>query len=107
MTAFLLKEQITDNVYATIAGLKIETQDINDGHLNIAAEGIFTGNAAEQTAIDRALARNARPYELSFETGNRVRGKFRIASLFYRGTNNGERRYQIFLASVGRVETVQ
>jgi predicted secreted protein len=100
MTAFLLKEQIAPDTYQTIAGLKVAYEDIDDGHIHLVATGIFTGTRAENIVIDRALSKCARHYELSFETGRVTRGKFRIATLRYRGDLNGERRYEIGL--VGR-----
>jgi predicted secreted protein len=100
MTAVLLKEQIAPNTYQTIAGLKVAYEDIDDGHIHLVANGIFTGTRAENDAIDLALSRAKRSFELSFETGRVTRGKFRIATLRYRGTHNGERNYEIGL--VGR-----
>jgi predicted secreted protein len=45
-------------------------------------------------------------YELSFESGDRMRGKFLVARLDYAGDFNGERSYTLALESSGEVVTL-
>ena len=50
-----------------------------------------------------ALAGTVRPYELSFEDGARMRGRFLVQRLDYAGDFNGERTYALQLESSGAV----
>ena len=45
-------------------------------------------------------------YELSFESGERLRGKFLVARLDYAGDFNGERNYTLALESSGPVTSL-
>lgn len=107
MSAFLLKQHISDKTYATIAGLRVVREKIEPDNLDITAKGIFVGSAAENQLKSAALAGHKQPYELSFDCGRRVRADFIISSLSYAGDFNGERNYEIRLASCGAVETLQ
>jgi predicted secreted protein len=123
-TAFLLKVSIGNDAYATVAGLKTTTLKINGEatptpgtisgwrelmsgatrSLDIAASGIFTGSSAETQIKSAALAGSVEDYELSFESGEQLRGRFLITRLEYAGDYNGERNYTIALASSGEVK---
>ncbi len=50
-----------------------------------------------------ALAGTIDHYELSFESGERMRGRFLVARLDYAGDYNGERNYTLNLESSGAV----
>jgi TP901-1 family phage major tail protein len=123
-TAFLLKigGELKDG-YATIAGLKTQKLAISGDPVAldpqrgwrdllagagvrsvfIAASGIFTGSAGEKLAREKALSGFVDAYELSFESGERLRGRFMITRLEYAGDFNGERNYSIALESSGEV----
>jgi predicted secreted protein len=45
-------------------------------------------------------------YELSFEGGEQLRGKFLVARLDYAGDFNGERSYTLALESSGQVTSL-
>lgn len=45
-------------------------------------------------------------YELSFESGERMRGRFLVTRLDYAGDYNGERNYAISLESSGAVTSL-
>jgi predicted secreted protein len=45
-------------------------------------------------------------YELSFESGERMRGRFLVTRLDYAGDYNGERTYTLALESSGAVAAV-
>ncbi len=59
------------------------------------ASGIFTGSAAETRIKANALAGLIDDYELSFESGERMRGRFLLTRLDYAGDYNGERTYAL------------
>ncbi len=125
--AFLLK--IADGeappVYRTVAGLRttqlaitgetvtITTKDsggwrdllsgAGTRQVAVSAAGIFLGSAAESQLQTSALAGTLADYELSFEDGAKLRGKFLIAKLEYAGDFNGERNYTLALESSGAV----
>lgn len=128
-SAFLLKigsgsggEAVT---YATVAGLKTTQLAINGDPIaithkgsggwrellsgagirsvSVAASGIFTGSAAEVDMRSLALTGELENYELSFESGERMRGKFLVTRLEYAGDFNGERNYTLALESSGQV----
>ena len=129
-SAFLLK--IADGAqppaYATVAGLRATHvtvtcdtivvthkdsggwRDLLSGagvrSVSVAASGIFTGSAAEQQLRSLALAGQVAPYELSFESGERMRGEFLVARLEYSGDFNGERNYTLGLESSGEVASL-
>ena len=71
--------------------------------VSVSAAGIFLGSAAENQIRDHALAGTIADYELSFEDGARMRGKFLIQRLDYSGDFNGERNYTLALESSGAV----
>lgn len=126
-SAFLLK--IGDGgsplAYATIAGLRTTQLSINGEGVNITSKdsggwrellsgagvrsvsvsgaGIFTGSAAEAKLRGHALSGVIDDYELSFEGGERMRGRFLVNRLDYAGDYNGERSYTLALESSGPV----
>ncbi|QPQ56077.1 phage major tail protein, TP901-1 family [Allosphingosinicella flava] len=71
--------------------------------VSVAASGIFTGSAAELRVKGHALTGTIDDYELSFESGERLRGKFLVTRLDYSGDYNGERNYTLSLESAGAV----
>ena len=126
-SAFLLKvgDGATPPVFATVAGLRTTQLSVNGEAVNItskdsggwrellsgagvrsvsvAGSGIFTGSAAETRIKANALAGLIDDYELSFESGERMRGRFLLTRLDYAGDHNGERTYALALESSGAV----
>jgi TP901-1 family phage major tail protein len=126
-SAFLLKvgDGATPPVFATVAGLRTTQLSVNGEAVNItskdsdgwrellsgagvrsvsvAGSGIFTGSAAETRIKANALAGLIDDYELSFESGERMRGRFLLTRLDYAGDHNGERSYALALESSGAV----
>ena|ERR1044072_4470022 len=126
-SAFLLKvgDGGTPPVYATVAGMRTTQLSINGEAVNVtskdsggwrellsgagmrsvavSASGIFTGSAAETRIKANALAGLIDDYELSFESGERLRGRFLLTRLDYAGDYNGERSYALALESSGAV----
>ena len=125
--AFLLK--ISDGAvtpaYQTVAGLRTTQMSINSDtvvitskdsggwrellsgagvrSVSVSAAGIFLGSAAETKIRTNAMAGTLDDYELSFEDGAKLRGKFLIQRLDYAGDFNGERNYTMQLESSGEV----
>lgn len=126
-SAFLLKVSngAGTPVYETVAGLRTTQMSINGDAVNVTSKdsggwrellsgagvrsvsasgaGLFTGSAAELRIKNNALAGLIDDYELSFESGERVRGKFLVTRLDYAGDYNGERSYTMSLESSGPV----
>jgi TP901-1 family phage major tail protein len=126
-SAFLLKvgDGGTPATYATVAGLRTTQLSINGEavvitskdsggwrellsgagvrSVSVAGAGIFTGSAAETRLKSNALAGLLDEYELSFESGERLRGRFLLTKLDYSGDFNGERNYTLALESSGAV----
>jgi len=127
-SAFLLK--ISDGAvpvpaYVTVAGLRTTQMAINGEAVNVttkdsggwrellsgagvrsvsvSAAGIFTGSVAETQLRGAALNGTIAAYELSFESGERMRGRFLVTRLDYAGDYNGERSYAMNLESSGAV----
>ncbi|HTU11433.1 MAG TPA: phage major tail protein, TP901-1 family [Allosphingosinicella sp.] len=71
--------------------------------VSVAGSGIFTGSAAEGRLKANALAGLIDDYELSFESGEMLRGRFLVIRLDYAGDHNGERTYALNLESSGAV----
>jgi TP901-1 family phage major tail protein len=71
--------------------------------VSVSAAGIFLGSAAEAQVRANALAGTLDDYELSFEDGERLRGRFLVQRLDYAGDFNGERNYTLQLESSGQV----
>jgi TP901-1 family phage major tail protein len=129
-SAFLLKvgDGGAPPVYATIAGMRTTQMSVNGEAVNVtskesggwrellsgagvrsvsvAASGIFTGSAAEARIKANALSGAIDDYELSFESGERMRGRFLLVRLDYAGDYNGERTYALALESSGAVVPV-
>ena len=126
-SAFLLKvgNGATPPVYATVAGLRTTQLTIagetvvitNKGSggwrellsgagvraVSVSGAGVFTGSAAELRLKDKALAGALDDFELSFESGERLQGRFLVSRLDYAGDFNGERNYTLSLESSGAV----
>src|SRR5918998_6378254 len=126
-SAFLLKVGNDANppVFSTVAGMRTTQMSVNGEAVNItskdsgawrellsgagvrsvsvAASGIFTGSAAETRLKTNALTGLVDDYELSFESGERMRGRFLVTRLDYAGDYNGERNYALSLESSGAV----
>lgn len=129
-SAFLLKvgNGAEPPVFATVAGMRTTQMSVNGEAVNVthkdsggwrellsgagvrsvsvAASGIFTGSAAETRVKANALAGLTDDYELSFESGERLRGRFLVTRLDYSGDYNGERNYALSLESSGAVVTL-
>lgn len=112
-------------VYATIAGLRTTQLSVSGEAVNVtnkdsggwrellagagvrgvsvSAAGIFTGSAAETRIRSHALNGAIDDYELSFESGERMQGRFLVTRLDYAGDYNGERNYTLSLESSGPV----
>ena len=126
-SAFLLKigNGGQPPAYATVAGMRTTQMSVNGEAVNVtnkdsggwrellsgagvrsvsvAGSGIFTGSAAEGRLKVNALAGTIDDYELSFESGERMRGRFLVTRLDYAGDYNGERNYSLSLESSGEV----
>ena len=126
-SAFLLKigDGATPPVFTTIAGLRttqlsIAGEPVVITHkgsggwrellsgagvrsVSVSAAGVFTGSAAEVRIKVSALSGVLDDYELSFESGERLRGRFLVTRLDYAGDFNGERSYTLALESSGAV----
>lgn len=129
-SAFLLKvgNGAAPPAYATIAGMRTTQMSVNGEAVNVtskdsggwrellsgagvrsvsvAAAGIFTGSVAETRIKSNALGAALDDYELSFESGERLRGRFLVTRLDYSGDHNGERTYSLSLESSGAVAAV-
>jgi TP901-1 family phage major tail protein len=126
-SAFLLKigDGAAPPVYATVAGMRTTQMSVNGEAVNVTTKdsggwrdllsgagvrfvsvsgsGIFTGSAGEARIKAQALAGAIDDYELSFEGGERLRGRFLVTRLDYAGDYNGERSYALTLESSGPV----
>lgn len=129
-SAFLLKvgNGAEPPVFATVAGMRTTQMSVNGEAVNVtskdsgawrellsgagvrsvsvAASGIFTGSDAEVRVKANALAGLIDDYELSFESGERMRGRFLVTRLDYAGDYNGERNYALNLESSGPVASL-
>ena len=125
--AFLLKigDGATPPAYQTVAGLRTTQMAINGDpvvvthkdsggwrellsgagtrSVSVGAAGIFLGSAAEAAIRAHALAGTIDQFELSFEDGEKLRGRFLVQRLDYAGDFNGERTYTLQLESSGPV----
>lgn len=126
-SAFLLKisDGETPAVYQTVAGLRTTQMSVTGDtvvitskdsggwrellsgagvrSVSVSAAGIFLGSAAEAQIRANALAGTLDDYELSFEDGEKLHGRFLIQRLDYAGDFNGERNYTMQLESSGEV----
>ncbi len=129
-SAFLLKvgDGGSPPVFATVAGMRTTQMSVNGEAVNVTSKdsggwrellsgagvrsvsvsgsGIFTGSAAETRLKANALAGLIDDYELSFESGARMRGRFLLTRLDYAGDYNGERTYAVSLESSGAVADI-
>ena len=129
-SAFLLKvgDGAAPPVFSTVAGMRTTQLSVNGEAVNVtskdsggwrellsgagvrsvsvAASGIFTGSAAEARLRGNAIAGLLDDYELSFESGERMQGRFLVMRLDYAGDYNGERTYSLSLESSGEVASL-
>ncbi len=125
--AFLLKigDGGSPATYDTVAGLRTTQMSVNGDtvvvthkgsggwrellsgagtrSVSVSASGIFLGSDAESAVRTHALAGTLDDYELSFEDGAKMRGRFLVQRLDYAGDFNGERTYALQLESSGAV----
>ncbi|UOR08980.1 phage major tail protein, TP901-1 family [Qipengyuania flava] len=125
--AFLLKigDGGSPATYDTVAGLRTTQMSVNGDtvvvthkgsggwrellsgagtrSVSVSASGIFLGSDAESAVRTHALAGTLDEYELSFEDGAKMRGRFLVQRLDYAGDFNGERTYALQLESSGAV----
>ncbi|MFN4020660.1 MAG: phage tail tube protein [Erythrobacter sp.] len=126
-SAFLLKisDGASPPAYQTVAGLRTTQMSITGDtvvvthkgsggwrdllsgagtrSVSVSAAGIFLGSSAESAVRAHALAGTLDDYELSFEGGEKLRGRFLVQRLDYAGDFNGERSYTLQLESSGPV----
>jgi len=126
-SAFLLKvgDGAATPAYTTIAGLRTTQLSVNADtvvvtnkgsggwrellsgagvrSVSLSGAGVFSGTAAEARVKASALAGILDDYQVSFESGERLTGKFLITRLDYAGDFNGERTYTLALESSGAV----
>ncbi len=126
-SAFLLKigDGATPPTYTTVAGLRTTQLSIkgetivitNKGSggwrdllsgagvrsVSVAAAGVFMGSSAEARMKANALSGILDDYQLSFESGGTMTGKFLVTKLDYAGDFQNERSYTLALESSGAV----
>jgi len=126
-SAFLLKigDGAASPQFTTVAGMRTTQMQINGEpvvvtnkgsggwrellsgtgvrSVSVAGSGIFTGSAAEVRLKGHALGGVIEDYQVSFESGERVTGRFLVTRLDYAGDFNGERTYTLALESSGPV----
>ena len=126
-SAFLLKisNGASPAVYQTVAGLRTTQMSIAGDavvitskdcvgwrellsgagvrSVSVSAAGIFLGSAAEAQVRANAMNGTLDDYELSFEGGEKLYGRFLVQKLDYSGDFNGERNYTLSLESSGAV----
>jgi len=71
----------------------------------LSGSGVFTGSVAEARVKANALSGVVDDYQVAFESGETVTGRFLISRLDYAGDFNGERTYTMALESSGPVVT--
>jgi len=128
-SAFLLKigDGATPPAFTTIAGLRTTQLAINSDtvvitnkgsggwrellsnagfrSVSLSGAGVFNGSAAEARVKANALSGTIDSYQVTFESGDTMTGKFLITRLDYAGDFNNERSYTIALESSGNVVT--
>lgn len=128
-SAFLLKvgNGAQPPVFTTVAGLRTTQLTVNSEtvvvthqgsggwrellsgagvrSVALSGAGVFTGSAAEARIKANALAGVIDDYQVSFESGETLTGRFQISRLDYAGDFNGERTYTLALESSGPVVT--
>lgn len=128
-SAFLLKvgDGSVPAVFTTVAGLRTTQMAINAEtvvvtnqgsggwrellsgagvrSVSLSGSGVFTGSAAEVRMKASALAGVIDDYQVAFESGETVTGRFLLTRLDYAGDFNGERTYTLALESSGPVVT--
>ncbi|WP_416909126.1 MAG: phage major tail protein, TP901-1 family [Polymorphobacter sp.] len=128
-SAFLLKigDGANPVVFSTVAGLRTTQMTINAEtvvvtnqgsggwrellsgagvrSVSLSGAGVFTGSAAEVRMKANALSGVIDDYQVAFESGETVTGRFLLTRLDYSGDFNGERTYTLALESSGPVVT--
>ncbi|MFN0045808.1 MAG: phage tail tube protein [Sphingorhabdus sp.] len=126
-SAFLLKigDGAPNPVFTTVAGLRTTQLSINGDPIvitnkgsgawrellsgagvrsvSVSGAGVFTGSSVENRIKNNALSGILDDYQLSFESGERLQGRFLVTRLDYAGDFNGERSYTLALESSGPV----
>jgi TP901-1 family phage major tail protein len=126
-SAFLLKvgNGAVPLVFTTVAGLRTTQMSVNAEtvvvtnqgsggwrellsgagvrSVSLSGSGVFTGSVAETRIKSNALSGAVDDYQVSFESGETITGRFLITRLDYAGDFNGERTYTLALESSGPV----
>ena len=126
-SAFLLKvgDGAAPPAYQTVAGLRTTQMSVTGDSVvitskesggwremlsgagvrsvSLSGSGVFTGSVAETRIKANALSGAVDDYQVSFESGETITGRFLITRLDYAGDYNGERNYTLNLESSGAV----
>lgn len=100
--AFLLKVSngAVPPLFATVAGLRVEQETRQPGVISLTGRGVFTGSNAESRIKSAALSGQIDEYQVQFENGETITGRFLITRLDYAGDYSGERNYRMTLEQV-------
>jgi predicted secreted protein len=95
--AFLLKvgDGRQPERFSTVAGLRVEREELQPGSISLTGSGVFTGSAAERKIKSTAVSGQLDHYQLQFEDGVCITGSFQITKFEYAGDFNGERTYRL------------
>jgi predicted secreted protein len=106
--AFLLKagNGNTPQTFSTVAGLRTTHYSVTPESASIEGRGVFTGTAAETRVRSAAASGGTEDYQISFENGERIAGRFLVMKVDLVGEFNGEPSYTVALESVGPVVTL-
>lgn len=98
---------ITGQAVATTNRASAGWRDLLSGggarSFSVSATGVFMGSAAEARIRANALAGTIDTYQLSFEDGSILQGRFLVQKLEYAGDYNDVRNYTLQLESSGAV----
>jgi len=73
--------------------------------VSLSGAGVFNGSVAEARVKTNALSGTVDAYQVCFESGETMTGRFLVTRLDYAGDFNSERNYTVALESAGPVVT--
>lgn len=125
--AFLLKigDGAATPAFSTVAGMRATSVTVNQDvvditnkesggwrellagagvrRVSVSGAGVFMNAQSETRLRGHAFAGTADDYQLTFENGDVIAGRFHLTALTYAGDYNGERSYTLSLESTGAV----
>lgn len=129
MMLIKVSDGTSPGTFSTLGGIRSKTITINNEQVDITTDdeapwrillgnvglrsvaisgsGVFQDDAAINTLEDFALSGGIEDYQIVFENGDIIQGRFQVASFEYSGEHTAEQTFSLSLESAGTVNMLR